>query len=236
MMEALWPGGPLFCQTADGFPLSMDSVLLAHFLSGVRAKRIMDLGCGAGALTVLLCVSHPGAAVEGIEIQPEAAVACRKNLAANGYDTAAIRTGDLREFRTLLPPGAFDLLAANPPYFPPGRGRSAPDNSRAAAREERTCTLEELCAAAEYLLRRGGAFGLVHRPERLSEIFCAMTRHGMEPKRMRLVQYKAAYAPNLALIEARRGGKPGLNIEKPLILCDETGGDSAEMREIYHCG
>ncbi|MCD8128267.1 MAG: hypothetical protein LUD54_01605 [Oscillospiraceae bacterium] len=63
-----------------------------------------------------------------------------------------------------------------------------------------------------------------------------MTRHGMEPKRMRLVQYKAAYAPNLALIEARRGGKPGLNIEKPLILCDETGGDSAEMREIYHCG
>ena len=75
---------------------------------------------------------------------------------------------------------------------------------------------------------------MVHRPERLSEIFCALTRHGLEPKRLRMVQYKSGHAPNLVLIEARRGGKPGLNIEKPLILCCEDGSDTEEVREIYH--
>ena len=60
-----------------------------------------------------------------------------------------------------------------------------------------------------------------------------MTAHGLEPKRLRLVQYRAGYAPNLVLIEGRRGGKPGLDIEKPLILCDD-GGESEEYKRIYH--
>ena len=91
-----------------------------------------------------------------------------------------------------------------------------------------------MCAAAAYLCRWGGAFALVHRPERLADVFCTLRAHGLEPKRLRLVQHSAERAPSLALIEARRGGRPGLTIGAPLLLTAPGGGDSDEVREIYH--
>lgn len=234
--DELWPGGPRFRREAGGFPLSTDSVLLAHFAAARQARRIVDLGCGAGVLTVLLRRSHPDAAVEGVELQPEAAALCRDNLRENGFSDEGIRTGDLRAYRTLFPAGAYDLVISNPPYFAAGSGLSAPDPARATARDERCCTLEELCCAAAYLCRWGGSFALVHRPERLAVLLGALSAHGLEPKRLRLVQYRADAAPNLALIEARRGGKPGLAVEAPLLLTGPDGGDSSEIKLIYHRG
>lgn len=234
MYDELWPNGPKFKQDDGAFPLSTDSVLLADFAAKRKARHILDLGCGAGALCVLLHMSHPAAEIAGVELRPEAAALCRENLDVNGIDAAGIVTGDLREHRKLWKPGAFDLVVSNPPYFPVNRGAAASDKTRAAARDERACALDELCAAAAYLCRSGGAFALVHRPERLSEIFCALTARGIEPKRLRMVQYRAGYAPSLVLLEGRRGGKPGLDIEKPLILCDAAGGDTDEIKRIYH--
>lgn len=232
--DELWPGGPRFKQQEDSFRLSTDSVLLAHFAKDIRAKKILDIGCGAGVLTVLLSYARPEAKVAGIDIQHDSAALARANLCANEFDPDAILEGDVRQCREYYRAGFFDLVVSNPPYFPVASGYNAPLDSRAIARDERCLTLDELCAAAKYLCRWGGAFALVHRPERLSEIFCALTKHGLEPKRLRMVQYKAGHAPNLVLIEARRGGKPGLNIEKPLILALADGSDSEEVREIYH--
>ena len=234
--DTLWPGGPRFLREDGGFKLSTDSVLLAHFAAPLRASSIFDLGCGAGVLTVLLQLSHPAAQVGGIELQPDAAALCRRNLAKNGMAADGILTGDLRDRRALLSAGAYDLVVSNPPYFAAESGESAPDPARAAAREEQNCTLSDVCAAAGYLCRWGGAFALVHRPERLAEVFCALRRHGLEPKRLRFVQHRAESAPSLALIEARRGGKPGLRVEAPLLLTAPDGGDSAEVKEIYHKG
>lgn len=236
VFDELWPGGPRFRQSEGSFRLSTDSVLLSHFAGSIRARRIIDLGCGAGVLTVLLRAARPQASVDGVEIQPESAALCRENLDANGYGSAGIVCGDLRDHRSLFSAGSYDLVVSNPPYFPESRGFAAPDQRRAAARDERFCTLEDLCTAAKYLCRWGGAFALVHRPERLSEIFCTMTCHGIEPKRLRMVQYREGVAPNLALIEGRRGGKPGLAMEPPLILTDGAGNDSPEVIQIYHRG
>ena len=232
--DELWPGGPRFRQVEGSFRLSTDSVLLAHFVSKIRAKSVMDLGCGAGVLTVLLHVSHPNANIGGLEIQPESAELCRDNLQENGFDSSGILTADLRTHRTLLTAGAYDLVVSNPPYFATDSGYTAPEPGRATARDERSCTLDDLCTAAAYLTRWGGAFALVHRPERLSEIFCTLTAHGLEPKRLRMVQYRQGSAPNLVLIESRRGGKPGLSIEAPLLLTNDEGGDSNEVKQIYH--
>lgn len=234
--DELWPGGPRFLRSAGGFPLSTDSVLLAHFVAGLRAQRIMDLGCGAGVLTVLLHVSHPDAFVEGVELQPESAALCRRNLECNGFDAGGIRTMDLRAHRGVLEAGGYDLVVSNPPYFPVDSGLPAPDDRRAAARDERFCTLDELCAAAAYLTRWSGGFAIVHRPERLPEIFAALTAHGLEPKRLRLVQHHVGAAPNLVLLEARRGGRLGLSIDAPLVLTAPDGGDSDELKQIYQRG
>ena len=232
--DELWPGGPRFRQ--GGFRLSTDSVLLAAFARGIRAGNIVDLGCGAGVLTVLLSAARPSARICGVELQSGAAELCRENMRENGFDAGGILCADLREHRALFPAGSFDLVISNPPYFAENSGLTAPQPGRAAARDERFCTLGDLCAAAKYLCRWGGSFALVHRPERLSEIFCTMTANGLEPKRLRLVQYKEGAAPNLVLVEARRGGKPSLTIEPPLILTDGKGNDSPEVREIYHRG
>jgi len=236
LYDELWVGGPRFAVSTDGFKLSTDSVLLAHFCAGLRANKIIDLGCGAGVLPVLLHGSHPAADIGGVEILPEAAALARENLAANGFAADGIVTGDLRAHRALFSAGAYDLAVSNPPYFAAGSGITAPEEARATARDERCCTLDDLCTAAAYLCRWGGAFALVHRPERLSEIFCALTAHGLEPKRLRMVQHKPDSAPNLVLVEARRGGKPGLSAEQPLILCNPDGSDTDEVKEIYHRG
>ena len=229
----LWPGGPLFRQSGH-FRLGTDSILLADFIAPLSAKRGVDLGCGSGLLSRLLLEKSEKLHMTGLELLEEAAAAARENLAANALETRAeILCGDIRRVKALFPCGAFDLAAANPPYYPLGRGAVSPRPARAAARAEGSCTLDELCEAAAWLCRTGGRFCLVHKPERLSEVFVCLHGHGLEPKRLRLVCPAPGRAPNLALIESRRGGGSGLVIEPPLLLRDEAGRDSEELRRIY---
>lgn len=177
--DDLWPGGPRFARSGAGFALGTDSVLLADFAADRRVRRFADLGCGAGVLTVLLLHALPQAAAVGVELQPDAAQLCRNNLEANGLTgRAQILCADLREHRAVLPAGSFDLVVANPPYFAAGSGYTSPDPMRAHARDERTCTMQDICAAMAYLTRWGGSAALVHRPERLSELLCALTAAG----------------------------------------------------------
>ena len=109
--DDLWPGGPRFVRSGAGFALGTDSVLLADFAAQRRARRIADLGCGAGVLTVLLLRVLEQAAAVGIELQPDAAQLARDNIRANGLsDRAQILCADLRAHRTLLPAGMLVML------------------------------------------------------------------------------------------------------------------------------
>lgn len=211
-------------------------MLLSAFAKIGHARRALDLGSGAGVLCVILAYQSPKTEIIGIELQEPFAQLSRENLAANAIANAQIINADLREHRSLIPAESFDLVVSNPPYFVENSGYSAPENHRAAAREERNCTLADICAAARWALRWGGSFALVHRPERLSEIFCAMTEAGIEPKRLRMVCHRAEKAPSLVLVEGRRGGKKGLTVEPSLILTDEYGADSEEIMQIYRRG
>ena len=227
----LWPDGPFY--RAAGFPISTDSILLSAFARVQGAPRCVDLGCGAGLLLVLLGSRCPAAGLTGVELQADCAEAARQNLAANGH-RAEIITGDLRQHRALLPAGRYDLVVANPPYYPVGSGAAAADPVRATARSEAGCTLQQLCAAAAWLCRTGGAFCLVHKPERLSELCVCLTQSGLEPKRLRFVCSRAGAAPSLLLLESRRGARPGLVIQPPLVLLRDDGTETDELRAIYH--
>ena len=234
VFEQLWPDGPLFAQ-AEHFRLSTDCVLLADFVNISGAKRGIDLGCASGAAALLLLSRSDTLHMTGLEIVEEAAELARMNMEANSLaDRSSIVTGDIRRHRELFRTGSFDLVVANPPYFPVGSGPQAQDRDRAAARAESRCSLEDICTAAAFLCRTGGSVCFVHKPERLSELFCCMTAHGIEPKRLRMVCHTAGSAPNLVLVEGRRGGRPGLSIEAPLILRDSDGGETEEVKRIYH--
>ncbi len=230
----LWPGGPLF-SPGSHFPLSTDSVLLADFVRTAGAARGIDLGCGSGILPLLLLDRSDTLHMTGLELDADAARCARDNLERGGLaDRCRILTGDIRRHRELFPAGSFDLAVSNPPYYAAGSGQLSPDPAWAAARSETSCSLEELCAAAAYLLQSGGRLFLVHKPERLAELLCAMSAHRLEPKRLRLVCHRADSAPSLVLVEGRRGGRPGLTVEPVLFLRDADGGESEEYRRIYH--
>jgi tRNA1Val (adenine37-N6)-methyltransferase len=230
----LWPGGPRYAQ-AEHFRLGTDSVLLADFVSLPGASRGIDLGCGGGILTLLLLSRSERLRMTGLEILPDAAERAEENLRANGLETrGSIVCGDIRKARSLFQAGSFDLAVANPPFFPLGSGALPPDPARAAARGELNCTLEDLCSAASFLCRTGGRFFLVHRPERLSEIFVTMSAHGLEPKRMRFVCAREGASPSLVLIEGRRGGACGLAVDPALLLENARGEESDELKRIYH--
>ena len=232
--EQLWPGGPIFRQAAH-FRLGTDTLLLADFVRCGAYRRGIDLGCASGALTLLLLTRAPHLHMTGLELDAEAAERARENMRANALDArGSIVTGDLRAHRSIFSAGSFDFVAANPPYYPVGSGSVSADPARAAARGELSCTLAEVCQAAAFLCRTGGSVCLVHKPERLSELFCALTAVGIEPKRLRLVCRQAEAPPSLVLVEGRRGGRPGLLIEAPLLLQDPDGSESAELRRICH--
>ena len=215
------------------FKLGTDAVLLAHFANTSRTTRAADLGSGTGVVAILLALDAPALTIDCVDILPEAVALTAENAAHNGLERVRAHHADICAIREVLPAGAYDLVVSNPPYFPAGSGFRA-SSDIADAREESFCTLDDVCRAAGYLLRWGGRFALVHRPERLAEIIVSMAKHGIEPKRLRMVVPSAARAPSLVLIEGRRGGNPGLEILAPLILQDECGEESSEMREIYH--
>ena len=228
--EQLWPVGPRYHYDEQCFPPSTDSFLLGSFAAPRRGERVCDLGAGAGLLGVLLLAREPSLQVTGIERDAHACEMLARNAAANGL-AMTVLCADLRQ-RETLPAGAFQLAVSNPPYFAPHTGAVA-GGARGDARAELSATLEDIFAAAERMLQWGGRFCLVYRPERLAALLTAAVTHGLEPKRLRMVQHTARSAPSLVLLECRRGGKPGLSVEPPLLLRLEDGGESHDVRRAY---
>ena len=116
MAETLWDGGPVLHQAPGVFPMGTDSILLAHFARPGAKDRILDLGTGSGILPVLLLSMQHRASAAAIELEPAACQLAQKNFTCNGLDARTrLISGDLRQHRTLIPAGGFDLTVSNPP-------------------------------------------------------------------------------------------------------------------------
>ena len=201
--DELWPRGPCFYYDTALFPPGTDSFCLAYFARPSRGDTVCDLGSGIGLLGTLLLARQESLFIENVELSAPAAALARKTFAENGWaDRAAFHEGDLRDVSVLPKAGSVDYVISNPPYFPAGSGESAKGEARQIAREETACTLDDVCAAAQRVLRYGGRFTLVHRAERLADVLCAMRSHGIEPKRLRFLAKSPDAAPSLLL---RRG-------------------------------
>ena len=141
--------------------------------------------------------------------------------------------GDLKEAAKLFARHNFNVVTCNPPYMIDEHGRANALDAKTIARHEVLCTLEDVVAAADTLLATHGKFFMIHRPFRLPEIFEALSAHKLGAKRMRLIQPFAGKEPNMVLIEARKNAKRRLTIEPPLIVRNDDGEYTAEIRQIY---
>ncbi len=227
-METLSNGFTL--EIPDGvFPLSTDSMLLHAFVRLPKNARVLDLGSGCGTLGTLLCARDAACHVTGIELDRSAHEAALENIRRNALHARMVSIcADLRAIPEQLQPGIFDCCISNPPYFTGGPAGSTP-----LARHDDCCSTADLFAAAAKMLKFGGDFVLVHKPERLAQLMSCAVSHSLEPKRLCTVRHKPDSPVSLILLSCRKGGKTGLSWEE-VCLADAQGNPSEYYRSIYH--
>jgi tRNA1Val (adenine37-N6)-methyltransferase len=237
-VEDLQRDGLRLIQKTCGFRSGEDSVLLAHHAAAaVRPSdglRAVDLGCGCGLVTVLLCALLPGAQVTGIERISSLAGTAARNLLLNRLsDRATVRTGDMRDAGTVADRD-FDLAVCNPPYHEAGRGGVPSDPVRAAALTEGSLTIGELAVSARRLLRPRGMLVVVHRPGRLPDLLQGLRAGGLEPRTLREVLPAPGRPASAILVTSVKGARAGgFSIQAPLVMRESDGRWSKEADSIY---
>lgn len=233
-LDELQRNGYRIIQDPERFCFGMDAVLLAGFTKVRRRERVLDLGTGTGIIPILLEARTEGESFTGLEIQPESADMARRSVELNRLEQKIrIVTGDIKEADRLFGGGSHHVVTCNPPYMTDRHGLKNPAWEKAIARHEILCTFEDVAGQASKVLMPGGRFYLVHRPFRLAEIITCLCAHGLEPKRMRFVHPYADREPNMVLIEALKGGRPRVTVERPLIIYKEPGKYMDEICEEY---
>ena len=233
-VDELQRNGYRIIQDPERFCFGMDAVLLTGFAHARKEDTLLDLGTGTGIIPLLMEAKYHCAQLSGLEIQPESADMAERSVVLNGLeDKIHIVTGDIKEADRIFKSASFDCITCNPPYMIGQHGLANPDESKAIARHDVLCTLEDVVRQTAKLLKPGGHFFLVHRPFRLAEIMVELTKYGLEPKRMQLVYPFVDKEPNMVLLEAVRGGKSRMTVEKPLIVYSEPGVYTPEIYDIY---
>ena len=221
-------------QRKGAFCVGMDAVLLSGFASVKRGERVLDLGTGTGIIPILLTAKTEGEHFTGLEIQEESADMARRSVVYNGLEHKIdIVTGDITRASSLFALASFDVITSNPPYMNDAHGIKNPEDAKAIARHEVKCTLDDVVREGTRVLKPGGRFYMVHRPRRLVEIIQTMKKYGLEPKRMKLVHPYADREANMVLLEAVRGGGALLKVEAPVIVFNDQGEYSEEIRTTY---
>ena len=233
-VDDLQLNGLKLIQKQQGFRFGVDAVLLSHFANIKSRHRVIDLCTGTGIVPFLAYGKYAPKEVIGLEIQEDMVeMANRSSVLNNTTDIVKFVHGDLKDKALIDSLGKFDVLTVNPPYKLNNAGIVNPNDKLAIARHEVMCTLEDVIVAARRLLKDNGRMFIVHRPERLADIFGLMRKYKIEPKRVRMVQPNTKKVPNIVLVEGQRDGGAFLKWEETLYVYDDNGNYSEEIDRIY---
>ena len=221
-------------QKQQGFRFGVDAVLLSDFANIKNKHRVVDLCTGTGIIPFLAYGKYNPKEVIGLEIQDDMVEMANRSSELNDItDIVKFVHGDLKDKKLIDSLGKFDVVTVNPPYKLNNAGIVNPNDKLAIARHEVMCTLEDVIVSARRLLKDNGRMFIVHRPERLADIFGLMRKYKIEPKRVRLVQPNTKKAPNIVLVEGQRDGGAFLKWEETLYVYDDNGNYSEEINRIY---
>lgn len=221
-------------QDPKRFCFGVDAVFLSNFVTVKRGGRILDLGTGTGIIPILLAAKTEAAYITGLEIQKESAEMAARSVQLNGLEERiTITEGDIKEAADIFSAASFDVITSNPPYMTHEHGLENAYEPKNIARHEILCKLEDVVRAAARLVKPGGSFFMIHKPFRLAEIFGMLMQYKLEPKRMRLIYPYVEKEPTMVMIEAVRGGRSRIKIEPPLIVYQEKGVYTEEVRRMY---
>ena len=233
-IDDLQLNGLSLIQKKDGFKFGIDAVLLSDFANVKTRHRAIDLCTGTGIVTFLLYGKYSPQEVVGVEIQSDMVEMAERSVKLNSLESkVSFINLDLKDIDGLKELGRFDVLTVNPPYKLNNSGIINPLDKLAIARHEIMCNLEDVIYAARVLLKDNGRMFIVHRPERLADIFTLMRKYKIEPKRVKMIHPKVNKAPNIVLVEGQRDGGSYLKWDEPLYVYNEDGKYTEDIDRIY---
>ena len=212
-------------QNTDWFLFSLDSVLLANFVTiNKNVKNIIDLGCGNAPIPLILS-TKTNAHIIGVEIQKDSYNLAKKSVVYNKLDNQIeLINIDMKELKKIYNSDSIDIITCNPPYFKYSSNSNInEDEHKVIARHEKMITLDDILLLARYLLKNNGCIAMVHRTDRLIEIINTFQKYGLEIKKIRFVYPKEGSESNMVLIEGRTNGKVGLKLLPPLYVHNTNG-------------
>lgn len=226
--------GLFIIQKKSGFKFGVDAVLLADFAKNARSKATLDLCTGTGIVPLLLSAKTTTPKLYALEIQEEIALMAQRSVKLNKLENRIkIDCGDLKNAVSSYGKGSFDKITCNPPYMKCGRGQQNNADTKSISRHEVMCTLDDVIRVSSELLIPKGRLFMIHRPNRIADIMCAMRKYKTEPKRMRFVHPSPGKTPNMVLIEGMRDGGDELKLLPPLYVYNDDGTYSDEINLIY---
>ena len=223
-------------QNKSGFCFGIDSVLLSDFAKNIRNNaKVIDLGTGTGIINLLLSGKTKALEFVGVEIQEEVAEMAERSVELNNLEgKIKILNENILNLKEVYKPKSFDAVVTNPPYKKINTGLTNEDNKKLISRHEITASLKDFIQISAYLLKDYGEFYMVHRPDRLVDIFQLMREEKIEPKLIKFVYPKANKKTNLVLIKGVKNGKPFLEYDNNLIVYNEDGRYTDEILRIYN--
>lgn len=212
-----------------------DAFLLTHF-SEYKSKDIAcDLGTGCGIIPMIMQRKNPPAVTYAVDIQSQAIEQLKISVEKSGVDSIVPVCADLKVLWDGAPLEKCSLVTCNPPYKAANAGIESELDAHKIARHEILCDINDVCAAAQRLLKFGGRLCICNRPERLADVISAMRNNNIEPKKLRFVSKNPSTAPWLFLIEGKKGSKPFMKIMPQLYIWNENG-YTEEVQAIYSAG
>ena len=222
-------------QNKDGFCFGIDAVLLSDFAKDIRNNStVLDLGTGTGIIGILLCAKTKLSKIYGIDIQKDVCDMAFRSVKLNNLENKfEIINTNIKELTNTFEEASFDAIVSNPPYKKDNSGLKNESETKLISRHEITASLEDFIHVSSKLLKSNGSIYMVHRPERLSDLFYLLKKYNLEPKKLRLVQSYQDSKPKLVLVKATKNAKSFLNIEEPLIIYNKDGSYTDEIFKIY---
>ena len=222
-------------QNKDGFCFGIDSVLLSDFAKEISTNStVLDLGTGTGILGILLCGKTKLSKIYGIDVQEEVCQMARKSISLNNLeDRFEIINDNIKNLNTIFENCSIDAIVSNPPYKKDNSGLKNESKTKLISRHEITASLEDFIEISSKLLKDNSSLYMVHRQERLSDLFYLLRKYKLEPKKLRMVQSYFDSKPKLILVKATKNAKSFLNIENPLIIYNKNGTYTDEILRTY---
>lgn len=234
-LDDLQFAGLKILQKTAGFRFGMDAVLLSDFVRAEAQATVADFGTGTGILPLLMWGRGKGQRFEAFEIQREMADMARRSVALNGLSARIqVHEASVEEAPSLLSSGSVDVIVCNPPYGMPGATLHNPGLSKDLARHQDQRGLKPWFTAAYRLLRGRGRMALIYPAPMMLSLMNDLSRAALIPKRFRMIYPRVDKPANLVLVEAVKDARPTLQPEPPLIVYEQDGTMTPELRKIYH--